>query len=98
MIEIGGRRIDWDENKAESNARRHGVYFVDAARIFLDDNRIEEYDAEHSINEDRYITIGLVDSILFVVFTERGDSTRMISARRATKAEERRYYGQYTDL
>ena len=52
------------------------------------------YDFEHSIEEDRYIAIGKVADILFVVFTERKETIRIISARLATEAERRLYYDQ----
>ena len=70
---------------------------MDAAQVFADENRIERFDSLHSDEEDRYITIGRVREILFVVYTERinADSinvTRLISARRATKQERRDYY------
>ena len=52
------------------------------------------YDFLHStLEEDRNITIGKVDEVLFVVFTERGDNTRIISARKATPSEKEAYYG-----
>ena len=52
------------------------------------------FDFEHSVDEDRYITIGKVGDILFVVFTERKDTIRLISARLATIAERSLYYDQ----
>ena len=52
------------------------------------------YDFEHSIEEDRFIAIGLVDKVLFVVFTERKENIRLISARIATQSERRVYYDQ----
>ena len=53
------------------------------------------YDFEHSsIEEDRYIAIGKVGDLLFVVFTERGENIRLISARLATESERRLYYDQ----
>ena len=55
---------------------------------------MEIYDFEHSINEDRYIAIGMVGDLLFVVFTEREDYIRIISARSATQSERRLYYAQ----
>ncbi len=58
------------------------------------DNRLFEYDVEHSDYEDRWKVIGMVDEILFVVYTERGDFTRLISARKATATERRRYYAR----
>lgn len=52
------------------------------------------FDFEHSVDEDRYIAIGKVGDILFVVFTERKDTIRLISARLATNAERSLYYDQ----
>ena len=91
-VEILGRLFEWDTDKALSNLKKHGVDFDDAAMVFGDPNRIEEFDALHSVDEDRYVTIGMVNTILFVVFTERDDKTRLISARKATAREKRRYY------
>lgn len=51
--------------------KKHDIPFETAAKIFLDKNRIEIYDDTHSIDEDQYITIDLVNDILFVVYTER---------------------------
>lgn len=64
-----------------------------AACIFNDVNRIEVYDAKHSDTEARYYTIGRVGDVLFVVYTDRGEVFRLISARFATKREEEVYYG-----
>ena len=58
--------FEWDEEKAQTNLKKHGVLFETAAKVFLDDNRIEIYDEANSIEEDRYITIGLAGDILFV--------------------------------
>ncbi|MFG6393710.1 MAG: BrnT family toxin [Lachnospiraceae bacterium] len=52
------------------------------------------FDFEHSVDEDRYIAIGRVGDVLFVVFTEKRDSIRLISARLATNAERELYYDQ----
>ena len=65
-----------------------------AAYVFDDPYYIEMFDFEHSIDEDRYIAIGKVGEVLFVVFTERKDTIRLISARLATDAERRLYYDQ----
>ena len=60
--------------------------------MFDDEYRLEEYDYEHSDDEDRYNIIGMVDEILFVVVTYRSENAiRIISARQATKEEKRRY-------
>ena len=84
--------FEWDEEKAAANLKKHGVDFHDAVRVFNDLDRIEFYDATHSDEEDRYNTIGMVDDILYVVYTERKFRTRIISARLATKQERRMYY------
>ena len=84
--------FEWDEEKAEINLRKHGVDFKDAVAVFDDIYRIEWYDAAHSEGEDRYNTIGLVHDILFVVYTERRERTRIISARKATPRERSFYY------
>ena len=52
------------------------------------------YDFDHSIDEDRYIAIGCVENVLFVVFTEKRESIRLISARLATESERGLYYDQ----
>ena len=64
------------------------------SRYFLIYSYIEMYDFEHSMEEDRYIAIGMVGDLLFVVFTERGENIRLISARLATESERRLYYDQ----
>lgn len=85
--------FEWDEDKEEISMRKYGVSFRTASKVFLDENRIEIYDKVHSIDEDRFITIGSVGEILFVVYTERDSRIRMISARLATNKERRIYYG-----
>ena len=97
-IEIGDYIVEWDDKKAEINVKKHGVYFEDAARIFLDECRIDDYDELHSNDEERIQVIGKVDEILFVIYTERGEKYRLISARYANKREVDDYYGQYSYL
>lgn len=86
--------FEWDEDKNRKNQRKHGISFETAAYVFQDENYIEMYDFEHSIEEDRYIAIGRVGDVLFVVFTERKENIRLISARIATESERRLYYDQ----
>jgi len=85
--------FEWDEEKNQINLRKHGIDFSDAAQIFFDENRIERPDLLHSEDEDRWQVIGMVEDILFVVYTEREDRTRIISARKAKPKERRIYYG-----
>ena len=84
--------FEWDEEKAAVNLKKHHVDFNDAMRVFEDDYRIEFYDIAHSDEEDRYNTIGMVRDVLFVVYAERGEYIRIISARKANRKEERLYY------
>lgn len=85
--------FEWDEDKAASNLSKHGISFETARYVFLDENRIEIYDEENSVaGEDRYDVLGLVEDVLFVVYTIRGEHTRIISARMATRLERRLYY------
>ena len=91
---VDGQLFEWDDEKAALNFQKHGITFDTAAKVFGDENRIEEYDYFHSIDEDRWKVIGVVGKILFVIYTERGDYTRLISAREATPQERRRYYAR----
>ncbi len=74
---------------------KHGIPFTIAARVFLDDNVLIIYDDVHSVNEDRYIALGLVEEVIVVVFTMRNEVYRLISARVATKREKEAYYGNF---
>ena len=87
-------QFEWDEEKEQINIAKHGIDFVTASHVFLDPDRLEIFDEKHSIaDEDRYITIGLVEDVLTVVYTERISALRIISARIATKKEKESYYG-----
>ena len=86
--------FEWDEEKNRINKRKHHISFETAEKVFADENRIEWFDEEHSDEEDRYITLGMVNDILHVVYTERGVAIRLISARRADKDERRKYYAR----
>ena len=89
--------FEWDERKARSNLGKHGVSFEEAATIFGDRLSLTIPDPEHSLTEERYITMGkaLTGKLLVVVHTDRGDNIRIISARRASR-RERRFYEEVT--
>lgn len=87
-------KFEWDEKKNAVNKEKHKISFETAAYVFDDPYYIEMFDFEHSEDEDRYIAIGKVGDVLFVVFTERKDRIRLISARLATSAERGLYYDQ----
>ena len=91
-LKFGEMLFEWDEEKNKINRKKHGVDFYDAAMVFSDENRIESFDDLHSDEEERWQVIGKVKDILFVVYTERNDSTRLISARKADAYERRMYY------
>ena len=84
--------FEWDSEKAKLNWQKHSIRFEDATKVFDDENRIERRDDKHSDDEERYITIGKVRKVLFVVYTERSEIVRLISARPATSNERSEYY------
>ena len=88
-----GYIFEWDPKKAESNARKHGVTFDEASTVFGDPLGLMLPDPDHSLNEKRYLVLGISNkqTLLVVAFAERPPRTRLISARRATPRERRRY-------
>ncbi len=84
--------FEWDADKNRANVIKHGIDFIDASHVFEDEHRIEIYDEVHSGNEDRYLAIGRVKGILTVVYTERKEIVRIITARKATRYERGLYY------
>ncbi|MDR2733723.1 MAG: BrnT family toxin [Spirochaetota bacterium] len=85
--------FEWDIAKEKENIKKHGIDFDTASDVFRDPNRIERHDEDSSEEEDRWQTIGYYNNMFYVVYTERGDVTRIISARVANSAERRRYHG-----
>ena len=87
-------RFEWDDRKARANERKHGVSFEEAASCFYDPFGLDFYDEDHSEEEDRYILLARSSKgrVLVVIYTERGDRIRIISARKATPREEEFYY------
>ena len=67
---IANQNVEWDDKKAAINRQKHGIEFEDAALVFADENRVERYDEKHSQDEDRWQVIGMVNDVLFVVYTE----------------------------
>ncbi|HEX7760090.1 MAG TPA: BrnT family toxin [Caulobacteraceae bacterium] len=93
---MGDDLFEWDAAKAEANYLKHGVDFPTAAEVFSDPFGIEEADPRSAgYGEDRFLLTGMGGgSLLTVVYTERGESLRIISARRATKHEHDNYFLQ----
>jgi uncharacterized protein len=86
--------FEWDEKKAALNERKHRVPFRFATRVFLDPNRLEWADyGPHG--EARWITMGLVEGFeIAVAYTLRGDTVRLISARKAERHEREDYWNR----
>jgi len=90
-------QFQWDENKNLENIKKHRVSFEEAKTVFYDENARLISDPEHSINEERFIILGISSKlrILIVVHTykENDEIIRILSARKATKSESK-YYNQ----
>jgi uncharacterized DUF497 family protein len=85
--------FEWDDKKAGKNLAKHSVSFVEACSVFGDPLAITIDDPLHSEYEDRFVTLGHSNKnrLLVVVFAERGDNIRIISARLATRRERKNY-------
>jgi uncharacterized DUF497 family protein len=85
--------FEWDEEKATLNERKHGVPFSFATRVFLDENRLEWIGTRRQYGEPRWITIDLIESVeIAVAYTVRGETIRLISARKAERHEREDYW------
>ncbi len=85
--------FEWGERKEKSNPRKHGVGFMEAETVFYDPYSITISDPDHSFDEARFIDVGISDKnrLLIVSYTERTNRIRIISARKATGAERKKY-------
>ena len=87
--------FDWDENKNRINLEKHGITFEEASTVFFDDRAILFDDPEHSIDEDRFLLLGMSETakvcIVCHCYRESDTVIRIISARQATRKEEERY-------
>ena len=85
--------FEWDEEKAALNEQKHGVPFPFGTGVFLDENRLEWIDTRRQYGEPRWITIGLIEGMeIAVAYTLRGDTIRLISARKAERHEREDYW------
>lgn len=95
MAYTGSVKVAWDEAKNLANQRKHGVSFDEAKELFTSGiDYLEIFDDAHSDMEDRFIAIGpITRGLVLVVWTERDeDAIRIISARWATKHEQKLFY------
>ncbi len=85
--------FEWDEEKAKSNIDKHGISFDEATSVFDDPLFLTFADPAHSIQEQRFVIMGesARGRLLVVAYTERADTTRLISARSVTKKERKAY-------
>jgi uncharacterized DUF497 family protein len=91
------KSFEWDDDKARRNLTKHGVSFEAAQLVFDDVFAFERIDSSPAYLEIRYVVTGMANGVLLtVVHAERGDRLRIISARKATKHEQRAYYRSQT--
>jgi uncharacterized DUF497 family protein len=85
--------FEWDDARAESNERKHGVSFTGAMTVFAGPLSVTGYDPRHADDEDRVLSMGtsVVGRLLVVSHTDRGEMVRIISARVATRRERKDY-------
>lgn len=89
--------FEWDENKNKANINKHGISFLEALTVFLDENALVISDIDHSHDEERFIILGISKTprLLVVCHCYRKSDTviRIISARKATDHESNQYGG-----
>ena len=85
--------FEWDESKNEGNKEKHGLYLWEAELVFDDPAAVTLIDDRKDYGESRCVAIGGIDSVLFVVYTRRKDSIRVISLRKASVKERNLYHG-----
>jgi len=87
-------KFEWDENKNDSNVKRHGIDFQDAKNIF-DGHTLTIEDDRFDYGEQRFVTVGIMyGHVIEVVNMETEEGIRIISARKATKNEQKEYFKQ----
>ena len=88
--------FNWDTRKNTLNRKKHGISFEEAQTVFVDENALLIDDPDHSIDEDRFILLGLSARLRILVvchcYREQDDVIRIISARKATLSEKRQYW------
>ena len=92
-------KFEWDSTKESTNIKKHGISFEEASSVFYDDFAVQFYDESHSeLEEDRFLMLGVSNKakMLMVCYCERqsGNRLRIISARKATKNEQKFYRGK----
>jgi len=85
--------LEWDPAKAGQNRRKHRVSFQEAATVFGDPLAVTYPDPDHSVSEQRFITVGTSGAgrVLIVAHLDRNENIRIISARKTTRRERKHY-------
>ena len=90
--------FEWDDNKAKTNLKKHGVSFEEAQSVFFDENARIIPDPDHSEEEDRFVILGISLNVRLLIvchcYRDKDKNIRIISARKATKKEA----GQYQEF
>lgn len=90
-------QFEWDATKASNNKRKHGVSFEEAQSVFFDEYATVIHDPEHFNDEERFVILGMstIARILVVChcYRKKDSIIRIISARKATKQESKKYHG-----
>ena len=85
--------FEWDERKNATNERKHGISFEDAKAVFRDPARVGWLCSDPGDDEERFVIVGRSGwKIMSVIYTMRGNITRLISARKASRREQREYH------
>jgi uncharacterized protein len=92
---VAGLRFEWDPRKSRTNQRKHGVSFEEAQTVFLDDHALLIDDPDSSVDEDRFVLLGLSSTLRALVvchcYRRGGEVIRIISARKADPSERALY-------
>jgi hypothetical protein len=93
-------KFTWDVQKNRLNQKKHGVSFEEAESVFYDETARLTYDPDHSIEEERYVILGMSNKFRMLLvchcYREQEKIIRIILARKAAKNEQRQYTGYFT--
>jgi len=88
--------FEWDEQKSVSNKKKHGISFEEAQTVFIDENALLIYDPDHSVEEDRFVLLGMSFKLRLLIvchcYRKNENIIRIISARKATRPEQKQYW------
>jgi uncharacterized DUF497 family protein len=93
---VAALRFTWDPKKAKQNAQKHGVSFGEAETVFYDEHALQIDDPDESVGEERFLMLGLSGTLRLLAVCHcvraSGDEIRLISARKAVRAEQKQYW------